>query len=1123
MRSVESIIAAGGLCLLLSCKSGKKETAPLFSLMENTGISFQNTVVDNDTDNSFQFRNFYNGGGVAIGDINNDGLSDVLLTSNMGENKLYLNKGGLTFDDITPNSGMRQDSMWSTGVVFADINDDGWLDIYICNSGRMSDGNRRNKLYINNRNLTFTEQSREYGLDHSGYCTQASFFDYDLDGDLDCFIINNSPLPFSSLNYAGMRDADIAQWQVSDELKGGGNHLFRNDMKPGDTSGIHFIEVTKAAGLHTGLISFGLGVSIGDINNDGYPDIYVGNDFIEKDYLYINQKNGTFSDDLEKCMQHISMSSMSTDLADINNDGHPEIFTTDMIPDDDYRLKTTGTFDNVDLYNSKLKAGLYHQFVRNTLQLNNRDGSFTEIANRANVYGTDWSWGAVLFDADNDGYNDIYVCNGINKDLSDLDFLDFFSNDVYQRMLETGKRDEISEILRHIPVTPLPNRVFRNTGNLDFEDVGSNWGFDKATFSNSIAYGDLDNDGDLDLVINNENQPSFVYRNNSREQTGNNYIAIQLRGQKPNGFAIGSKIKIYIDSSVYYRELAPSRGFQSCMDYKQVIGIGKQNKVDSVEIIWPDRTYNRYYDVAINKQHVITKPSTGLPAYKEHLGVDSTSTTLLPTAINLEKHTEDEHLDFYYERNLPELLSREGPQIGVADVNGDGREDMYIGGAKGQEGNLYIQDASGSFSKKPGKDFSMYVDFEEVAILFFDADKDGDADLFIGAGGNNMEKGSRTAQHRLYKNDGQGNFAIDFQAFPENDMNIAIAVANDYDEDGDQDLYIGSRSVPYQYGISPVSYIYNNDGNGHFTDVTTRLNAQLATAGMITAADWADLNGDGKKELVICGEWMTPEIYSYDKGAGKMIAWKNTGLEKYSGWWQTVKTGDLNGDGKPDLVLGNIGENFYLRPGFEQPVKLWLNDFDKSGTIDAFLTRSIKGRDMPVFLKREITEQFPALKKQNLRHSEYASKSIQELFGDEMVSTATEKVFNFCSSVIAFNKGDGTFEIVMLPIQTQFSSVHAVAMKDMNADGHMDLLLGGNKFGFPPQFGRLDGSYGHVLLNNGKGSMTWLPSLKSGMSIRGEIKDIRGIRINNRDGVIIGINNERPVIYILNKDAQKSK
>ncbi|HEX7902790.1 MAG TPA: VCBS repeat-containing protein, partial [Chitinophagaceae bacterium] len=792
-----------GLCAIsyvaitFSCGNKSSTASPsLFTLLDNTGINFKNNVADNDIDNSFLFRNFYNGGGVAIGDINNDGLCDVLLTSNMEENKLYLNKGNLKFEDITAGSGMRQDSMWSTGVVMADINNDGWLDIYVCNSGRMNDGNRRNKLYINDHNLSFTESAREYGLDHSGYCTQASFFDYDLDGDLDCLLINNSPLPFSSLNYASMRDADIAQWNIDEKLKGGGNHLYRNDviLSSGKKT-THFKEVTKEAGLHTGLISFGLGVSVGDINNDGYPDIYVGNDFIEKDYLYINQKDGTFKDDLEKCMQHISMSSMSTDLADINNDGYPEIFTTDMIPDDDYRLKTTGTFDNIDLYNSKLKAGLYHQFVRNTLQLNNKDGSFSEIANYANVFGTDWSWGALFFDADNDGLNDIFVCNGINKDLTDLDFLDFFSSDVYQKTLQTGKKNEISEILRHIPVTPLPNRVFRNNGKLMFDDVGTQWGFSTPTFSNSVAYGDLDNDGDLDLVINNENQPAYVYRNNSREQTGNNYIGIKLKGKGSNGYAIGSKIKVYAGASVYYRELVPSRGFQSSVDYKQVIGLGKLTKIDSVEVIWPDRSYNRYYDMAVNKTHELQQP--GQPGPLGYEAPKAIATLLDTTGIMLEKHQEDDYIDFYYERNLPALLSREGPQAGVADVNGDGLEDLYIGGGKGQSGQLYIQTGEGKLIKKEQKDFSMYADFEDVAVLFFDADKDGDKDLYIGAGGNNMEKGSRTSQHRLYKNDGKGNFSIDIQSFPNNDMNISVAASYDYDEDGDEDLYVGSRSVPY--------------------------------------------------------------------------------------------------------------------------------------------------------------------------------------------------------------------------------------------------------------------------------------------------------------------------------------
>ena len=1096
------------LIALLFCLSCNQKSSPentLFRLVDSSGINFTNTVTDTKQDNSFLYRNFYNGGGVAIGDINNDGLADVVLTSNQGENKLFLNKGNWKFDDITIGSGFKQDSMWSTGVVMADVNGDGWLDIYVCNSGHINDGNRKNKLYINNHDLTFTESAAKYGLDISGYCTQASFFDYDMDGDLDCIIINNSPIPFGSINYANMRDVDISKWKVSDNLKAGGNHLYRNDNG-------HFTEVTKEAGLHTGLLSFGLGVSVGDVNGDGYPDIYVGNDFVEKDYLYINQKNGTFKDELETCVQQTSMSSMSSDLADINNDGYPEILTTDMIPDDDYRLKTTGTFDNFELYNTKQKAGLYHQFVKNCFQLNNRNGTFSDISNYCGIAATDWSWGALLFDADNDGLNDVFICNGINKDLGDLDFLDFFYNDVYKKMQETGKKEEMDEVLKRLPVTALPNRVFQNHGNLQFTDVGNSWGFSKPSFSNSIAYGDLDNDGDLDLIINNENQPTFIYRNYSREQNKNNFIGVMLKGKGKNSFAVGSKIKIYKDGKIYYREVVPARGFQSSVDYKQIIGLGKETKIDSMIIVWPDRTYTKYDHPEINKVHLLQQPEQKGNIYYDVQPVKQT--LLQPVTNNFEKHTEDDYVDFYAERNLPEILSREGPKIARGDVNGDGLEDIYIGGAKGQAGQLYLQTATG-FVKKDESLFKQFADFEDVAVLFFDCDGDGDLDLFIGAGGNNVQVPGRELQHRLYKNDGKGNFQIDSEAFPNNDMNISVAIANDFDGDGDLDLFVGSRSVPFSYGVTPKNYLYKNDGHGHFTDVTQAMNPEIANIGMVTDAVWADITGDNKRELIITGEWMAPRIFSYT--GNKFEELKNTNLTNLFGWWQTVTAADVNGDGKLDLILGNIGENFYLKPDSLHPVKMWLNDFDQSGSTDQFITKTIGEKDLPVFLKRDITEQFPALKKQNLKNSDYAKKSVQELFSKDLIERSQVKKFNYCSSVVAINNGNGSFTIQKLPAMVQLSSVNAICVTDINHDNKPDLVIGGNKFGFPPQFGRLDASYGSVLLNNGKGNFEWIETNTSGLNLTGEIKDIKEIKGKDKRYILIVRNDQFPILYQIKK------
>lgn len=1093
--------------VFFSCS--EKKTAPLFELVKNSGVEFNNRVQDNDTINILNYRNFYNGGGVAAGDINNDGLSDIFFTANQGSNKLFLNKGNFKFEDISQKAGFGNKLQFSTGVVMADIDADGWLDIFVSNAGNMHNGAlRSNQLFINNHNLTFTESAAKYGLSDSGYTTQVSFFDYDLDGDLDCFKIDNSPVPVNSLGYPKQRDLPADKWNVAGYLKGGGDHLFRNDNG-------HFTEVTQQAGIHGSLMSFGLGVTVGDINGDNYPDVYVSNDFFERDYLYINQKNGTFKDELEERMQHNSYASMGADFGDINNDGFPEIFTTDMLPADDYRLKTTLSFDDIDQYRLKERNGFFHQFLQNTLQLNDGKGKFKDIANYSGVNASEWSWGALIFDADNDGLNDLYVCNGIYRDLTNQDFLSFDANEIKDRMILTGKK-ELSDLVNRIPSIAVPNKMYRNLSALKFSDEGKAWGFAENSFSNGAAYADFDNDGDLDIVVNNTNEPAFLFKNNSREINKNNFIGIEVKGKGDNTFAVGAKITVYKRNDILTREVMPSRGFQSSVDYKQVFGIGNATQVDSLIIIWPDLSISKTIKPVINKYIKFSQPLSA-PKFTEATLVQNEK-LFEPQPAMFEKHTDDDYTDFYRERAIPEMLSHEGPKAAVADVNKDGLDDIYIGGTIAKPGQLYLQKRDGKFQKKDEAAFKEFTGFVDGTVLFFDCDKDGDNDLLVCSAGNTAPPASRELQHRLFINDGNGNFKISTTSFPSNKDNISVAEAEDFDSDGDMDLFIGAGCVTGEYGLTPSSHIYFNDGKGVFTDMPTDKCKGVTDAGMVTGAVWADIDGDNKKELVIVGQWMQPLIFKYSNNSFFPL---KTNLESMSGWWQTVAAADINSDGKTDLILGNNGENFFLNPSAQAPVKLFLNDFDGNGQVDKIVTRTIDGKDKPVFMKGEMESQLPVLKKQNLHHKEYALKSVQELFDKNKIESSIIKTVNYASSCIALNRGNGNFSIHNLPPLVQLSSVKAIVAKDINSDGKTDLILGGNEFGFQPQLGRLDANTGQVLLNDGKGGWKVLTEYESGISVNGQVRDI--VTFNRQPGIniLFLLNNEYPILYTLKSKKEK--
>jgi enediyne biosynthesis protein E4 len=1065
-----------------------------------TGIDFVNRSLEKKEFNIFNYRNFYNGGGVAIGDVNNDGLSDLFVTSNFEDNKLYLNKGGMHFEDITVKSGIVGKKFWSTGVTFADVNGDGLMDIYVCNSG--SRDARGNQLYINQGIKggipSYKEMAKEAGLEDGGLSTHAAFFDYDRDGDLDMYLLNNSFTPIDKLGYTNLRD-------VRDKL--GGDKLFRNDSPDGKS--IKFTDVSKEAGIYGSLIGFGLGITIGDVNNDNWPDIYISNDFYERDYLYINQHDGTFKEDLENQMPHISLSSMGADIADINDDGNLDIFVTDMLPGDDRRLKTTSIFEGYNLVDLKLKRGFWHQYMRNNLQLNNGDGSFSEVGQLAGVHATDWSWGALIFDMDNDGQKDIFVANGIAKDLTDQDFVDFLGDRNTMQQMLNGKVFDYKEFTDKISSVPIPNYAYKNEGNLKFSNQAKSWGLEGPGFSNGSAYGDLDNDGDLDLVVNNVNAPLSVYKNKTNEKLNNHYLTIHLKGTGRNLNGIGAKVTLFQQGKVKVLQQMPNRGFQSSSDHQMVFGLGQNGKIDSLQIIWPDDHMQVLKSVkpdqAVTLDHgKANRKFVFAPSVSKPLFADVTSKTLAYT------HQESLFNDWDRDVLLKQKFSTQGPALAVGDVNGDGFDDVYIGGAAGQKKQLFIQLANGQFKESAQADFSLDQTTENTDAIFFDADGDKDLDLFVVTGSNEFEINAPELHDLLYLNDGKGNFKRDLR-FPTIFENGSCVTAADMDHDGDIDLFVGSRMLSTKYGMSPSSNLYINDGTGGFKNYSKRFMPEIGELGMVTDAEWTDVNRDGYADLVVAQDWGGIIVFKNERGR-KLV--KQEMVPGSEGLWGCLKPADIDGDGDMDFVAGNFGLNSKIKASVEFPATLSVNDFDKNGTVEQIISCVTEdGNTYPMVLKGELQRATPAIKQKFIKYKDYANKTVEELYSDEQREGMVLRQITTTESAFLINDGKGNFSLQALPYQAQFSPIRGIEVSDFDHDGKLDVLLAGNFFDSLPEWGRFDANYGLMLQGLGMGKFAVKSSQQTGFKTMGQVRKMAIVNGKGGNFVVLAKNNDKAQVF----------
>ncbi len=1082
-----------GIFFLIIATSCKQDSPALFVLKKDSGVHFNNQLSPDPDLNILSYLYYYNGGGVASGDFNNDGLIDLYFTGNQVADRLYINLGGFKFKDITSASEIENAKGWTTGVTVVDINNDGLLDIYVCKVGKFKNISGQNLLFVNQGSSKdgiprFKEAAAMYQLDIKSFASQSAFFDYDLDGDLDMFLLNHSVYPNRTYGKGNSR-------KLIDSLAG--DKLFENQ------DGL-YKDVSKNAGIFQGKIGYGLGLGVSDLNRDGYPDIYIGNDFFENDYLYINQKDGTFKEIIssnENSIGHSSHYSMGNDIADIDNDGWADIVSLDMLPENLQSYKTSGREYNNAVYDQYLKNGYRPQYMQNILLHNKRGAFFEETAYASGISATDWSWSPLIVDLDNDGHKDLFVSNGILGATNDMDFINFIANIKIQEQLENGMEEKDLKFTEQIPQRKLSNYFFKNNGDLRFTDYTSKWFQKLPSFSNGSIYADLDNDGDQDLVINNVNSEALILENKT-ESLSNHYIKLKFNGSDKNTMGIGSKIEVFADSLSIYLENYSTRGYLSSMASEMTIGIGPRDKIDSLRVIWPGGKSQKLKGVKAGSTIVLDFAL----ARNEFLTQDQLIEPLVKTAaISLQfKHSELTSYEFGREPLIPYSKGAEGPKVSVADINQDGLDDLYIGGGKKQISSLYLQNQEGSFTNVPQAAFEQIKANEETDNLFFDADNDGDLDLVIVSGGNEYVGGVEIQPVLFINENGEFNASLSFPAI---EINASVIKASDLDADGDLDLIIGSNATPRKFGQAAKNYLLYNDGMGNFKDLSTVKAKTFADVGLIEAIEIVDLNEDNLPDIIAVGHWMPISIFmNSSKGFKKL---ENSNLEKTNGLWNSIGLADFDNDGDQDFIVGNWGMNTRLKASLEHPMQLYIADFDLNGKEEAILTYFQQGQETPFSSKDELSKQIPSINKKFLSYSVFAQAEFQDFFDKKVLQKAKTKEVYELSTCYFENVGKGQFEKHILPFSTQLSSVKTIYLNDFNADGFTDVLMAGNDYGISTQLSRLDASHGQLLINDTKGAF----SIKSdsNLDIQGMARDISEITINKEKYLIITINNASPI------------